>query len=293
MATFFQFFRQKTNDQRLTNDQEFITLPQGTVLIKDNGNEYQKSGTNIYDKVKRDIYSANEANEEFVEKSESNTFEENNTFYKNLTVLGTTTTGSLHVTGNAAIDGNTTLKGNLNGVNITLTGKITSPNAEFTNVTVNTALNPKSNNTGSIGTSSLNWANAYITNIYGTINHAKYSDLAEKYSTDQDYPYGTVLQINTDGTSQMTKYKGGVLTGVIAQMPGFRMNADALDGQYVALKGMVPVLTYSDVKKGQFCIAIDGKVKGVDKTKMTLSDMLNCVGIALEDSANGYVLTKI
>ena len=36
-----------------------------------------------------------------------------------------------------------------------------------------------------------------------------------------------------------------------------------------------------------------GKVYGVDKTRMTFALSLDCVGVALSDTANGYTEVKV
>ena len=125
----------------------------------------------------------------------------------------------------------------------------------------------------------------------GTATTARYADLAEKYETDREYPVGTVLEVQ--GEKEVTLYKGGALAGVISENPGLMINAEG-EGQYVALKGKVPVICEGDVYKGQYCLAIaGGKVQGKFKEEMTALDVLNIVGVALEDSKNKMVQVKI
>lgn len=125
----------------------------------------------------------------------------------------------------------------------------------------------------------------------GTATAARYADLAEKYETDREYPVGTVLEVQ--GEKEVTLYKGGALAGVISENPGLMINAEG-EGQYVALKGKVPVICEGDVYKGQYCLAIaGGKVQGKFKEEMTALDVLNIVGVALEDSKNKMVQVKI
>lgn len=166
-------------------------------------------------------------------------------------------------------------------------------------------------NSGDIGSNGARWANIYNINqncsgtfwgnvvnfnngtVNGTITaklfngkatSAQHADLAEKYSTDKTYDIGTVLQVNTDSESQGTLFNGGSLLGVVSEKPGVMINSDA-KGQYVALKGMIPVKVAENVKKGQYCIAVKGgKVKGIDKNNLTQLTMLDLVGVALEDS---------
>jgi hypothetical protein len=140
-------------------------------------------------------------------------------------------------------------------------------------------------NTYNIGSASKKFANVYAYTFQGNATSANYADLAEKYLTDTAYPVGTVLEIG--GEKEATLFNGGALAGVISDKPGLMLNSEA-DGQYIALKGRVPVLCQGDIKKGQFCLAVQGgKVKGVDKSD--IENDLDIVGVALEDSKDGSV----
>lgn len=142
-----------------------------------------------------------------------------------------------------------------------------------------------------IGASAKRFANVYAVTFNGTATSANYADLAEKYLTDKEYPVGTVLEIG--GEKEVTIYNGGALAGVVSGQPGYMLNAES-DGQYVALKGKVPVFCRGFVQKGQYCLAVDGgKVIGVDKDDINDAELLDIVGIALEDSKNGVVVVKV
>ena len=140
------------------------------------------------------------------------------------------------------------------------------------------------------GTIDLGLGNALWRYIWGTATSAIYADLAEKYETDKEYEIGTVLEIG--GNKETTLFKGGALAGVVSENPGFRLN-ESCDGQFVALKGKVPVICKADVLKGQYCIAFDGGVIGKNKKDITFEDTLNIVGVALEDSKDGFVMVKV
>lgn len=132
----------------------------------------------------------------------------------------------------------------------------------------------------------------YASIFSGTATSALYADLAEKYISDVQYPIGTVVEIG--GSKEITLFKGGSLAGVISEKPGFMLNSEST-GQYVALKGKIPVLCSSVIKKGQYCVASNakaGEVIGVDKVNVG-PYMLDIVGIALEDSLNGTVMVKV
>ena len=113
--------------------------------------------------------------------------------------------------------------------------------------------------------------------------------MAEIYESDKDYPYGTVLEVGDTG---VTEFKGGSLCGVVSKAPGLLINAQG-KGVMVALKGKVQVLSIGCISAGQYCIAKDGRVYGVDKNHMTFALSLDCVGIALSDTVNGYTEVKV
>ena len=135
------------------------------------------------------------------------------------------------------------------------------------------------------------YANVSANLFRGTATSARYADLAEKYLTDKEYEVGTVLEFG--GEKELTLYNGGTLAGVISDKPGFILNEES-EGQLVALKGKTPVKCNSNIKRGQYCVAIgNGVVKGYNKKDMTFDLTLDLVGIALEDSKDNLVMVKI
>jgi hypothetical protein len=122
------------------------------------------------------------------------------------------------------------------------------------------------------------------TNVLSTTaSQAQYADLAEKYTTDQEYEVGTVMMVNTADVSEVTAANtGNIAVGVISGAPAYLMNADS-EGQAVALKGRVPVKVAGEVSKGQAVYVDDN---GVATASNTGSDM---VGIALESNGDSGV----
>ena len=122
------------------------------------------------------------------------------------------------------------------------------------------------------------------TNVLSTTaSQAQYADLAEKYTTDQEYEVGTVMMVNTSESSEVTAaMAGNIAVGVISGAPAYLMNADS-EGQAIALKGRVPVKVAGEVSKGQAVYVDDN---GVATASNTGSDM---VGIALESNGDSGV----
>ena len=138
---------------------------------------------------------------------------------------------------------------------------------------------------------------SYIDNngLYvGTATSARWADLAERYSADAIYENATVMGINLDGESETTKWEPGMpLVGVISTNPAVQMNdmgikpgsksKKAKMNPFIALKGRVPCLVNSDVKKGQWVIPCgNGKAKGVDYGTPGIMPH-EIIGIAISD----------
>ena len=84
----------------------------------------------------------------------------------------------------------------------------------------------------------------------GTATQARYADLAEKYTTAEEYKVGTVLAVCEHEEHEMAlATPASIVAGVISENPAYLMNAEA-DGQAIALVGRVPVRVIGAVKKG-------------------------------------------
>lgn len=290
-TVFSKFYKYKDKEVGLSSDNDFLTMVNGTEVVKDTGEEYVKVDTNIFNKTSRHLWSKEESDDRFARLKFENNFTENNYFNKDIIVVGTTRSNALNVSGQTNLK--TTNLTDLYSNNIKNSNTITSPNIACDTLVATEAINPSTNNTGTLGMTNTRWNTAYINEMYGIAQSARYSDLAEKYTTDKIYDEGTVVQVSS-GSNQFEIFNGGTLGGVISYKPGLKINAEQIEGQYICLKGMVPVLCEGVITKGQYCIAINGgKVKGINKYEMTFEDSLDLVGIALEDSSDGKVLVKV
>ena len=147
---------------------------------------------------------------------------------------------------------------------ITTLGSITLANLVATTsvsiqgiTTVNSAIVPTSNAAAvNIGSTS-SWFN----NIYGTAVHALYADLAERYTSDAQYPPGTVVVFGTD-TEVTASYKPNDprVAGVVSTNPAYTMNA-GIAGVDVALQGRVPCQVMGVVNRGDMMVT--GPIPGV------------------------------
>lgn len=121
----------------------------------------------------------------------------------------------------------------------------------------------------------------------GTATSARYADLAEKYTVDEQHPVGTVMAVSSvrsvegkDVSPEVRPAKASDMAiGVISEKPAYLMNADLENGQAVALKGRVPVRVKEPVSKGQPVYAWEDGVASTTATRAL-------VGIALETNTN-------
>lgn len=122
--------------------------------------------------------------------------------------------------------------------------------------------------------------NLNATLFQGTATKARYADLAEIYTTDQEHSVGTVMTICADDNHEASAYMASSFAaiGVISENPAYLMNADA-DGQAIALKGRVPVKVVGEVKKGD-------RVWAHDNGCASTEQKFHLVGIALESNIN-------
>lgn len=113
----------------------------------------------------------------------------------------------------------------------------------------------------------------------GTATKARYADLAEKYSTAEELPAGTAVAVCAHEDHEVEPASASQMCiGVVSTDPAYMMNSEA-EGQYIALKGRVPVRVKGAVKKGQPVYAM---ADGVCSTIATSA----LVGVALESNIN-------
>ena len=111
----------------------------------------------------------------------------------------------------------------------------------------------------------------------GTATSARYADLAEVYTTDQEYPTGTAMAVGGEAETKAANASHHCI-GVISAEPAYLMNSDC-DGQAIGLKGRVPVRVKGTISKG---MAVYAWENGVCSTIQTTA----LVGVALESSTD-------
>ena len=114
----------------------------------------------------------------------------------------------------------------------------------------------------------------------GTATAARYADLAEKYSTSEELVPGTVVSVCAhEGHDVEAASRGSIAIGVVSTNPALMMNS-AADGQYIGLKGRLPVRVIGAVKKGEPVYVDDN---GCASTAINGGSL---VGVALESNSD-------
>ena len=207
---------------------------------------------------------------------------------------------TISVTGNANV-------GNLGATNANVTAITVTGNATVGNISAVAAVitstamvgNTLTVNTANIATAIANGGTAGIGNIgavgqgfdtlYARQASANYADLAEIYSSDDVYEYGTVVVFGGDQEITIsTVSHDSRVAGVISQQPAFLMN-DTASGLPVALTGRVPCRVLGPVTKG--ALLTSSNIAGVAMVMTADQYVPGCVlGKSLENNHNGGTL---
>ena len=114
---------------------------------------------------------------------------------------------------------------------------------------------PTANASGSLGSTTVRWNNIVGVNGNFLSVNANYADLAENYTSDQQYPPGTVLVFGGEAeVTQSTASHDTRIAGVVSTNPAYLMNG-AESGIPVALQGRVPCQVLGPVAKGDRLVA--------------------------------------
>jgi len=127
-----------------------------------------------------------------------------------------------------------------------------------------------------------------VANVFtGTATRARYADLAEKYKTGSELAPGTAVAVCGDVDCEVCPANHSDMPiGVVSTDPAYMMNSDA-DGQYIGLKGRLPVRVKGAVAKGEAVYAWENGVCGTYENVMVgIVNTVALVGIALESNDN-------
>jgi hypothetical protein len=172
---------------------------------------------------------------------------------------------------------------------ISATGNITGGNLSIGAgiATVGSIVNSNANGVGNIGS-----ATTYFNTVFAKATSAQYADLAETYTADAVYPYGTVVvfggsqEITVSDRSHDTR-----VAGVISKDPAHLMNS-AATGLPVALTGRVQCRVRGPVQKGDILVNVDTGTAG--RLDPALAAWGCVIGKSLEDySGEDVVMIEV
>ena len=168
-----------------------------------------------------------------------------------VSATGNVTGGNLVTGGLVTATGNITATANVAGANLVTAGQLFVNSGSNVTAIVNSA----ANGVGNIGSSS-----AYFNTVFAKATTAQYADLAEVYSTDQQYSAGTVMIIGgTEEITQSVAEYSTAVVGVISKNPAYLMNSVEL-GQPLALTGKVRCFVQDQIVKGD--LLVTGSIPG-------------------------------
>ena len=192
------------------------------------------------------------------------------TIAANSVALGTDTTGNYVATG--AVSG------------VGLSGSSSSEGGTFT-----VTSNATSSNTGSTIVARDGSGNFSAGVITATATAARYADLAEKYTSDVQYPPGTVVVLG--GEAEVTRSDGPTsraIAGIVSTDPAYLMNND-LEGDTVvdvALIGRVPCMVTGIINKGDLLVSSSRPGHACAWTNATNPPAGSIVGKAIENKTD-------
>jgi hypothetical protein len=121
-------------------------------------------------------------------------------------------------------------------------------------------------NGGTNGAGNIGASGATFNTVFAKASQAQYADLAEVYTSDQQYPAGTVVVFG--GNAEVTQSRASHdtrIAGVVSTNPAYLMNSTAT-GVPVALQGRVPCRVLGPVSQGDRVVSshIAGVAQALD-----------------------------
>jgi len=154
---------------------------------------------------------------------------------------------------------------NVNGLLNVTGGNVLATVGSFDSISVRAAVTAIANG-GTSGVGNIGASGATFNTVWAKATTAQYADLAEIYTSDQQYPAGTVLIF--DGEAEVTQSHiphDTRVAGVVSTNPAYLMNHDTV-GVPVALQGRVPCRVLGPVSKGDRVVSshIAGVAQALD-----------------------------
>ena len=190
-------------------------------------------------------------------------------------------------TTNSVTVGNGTLTMNTSGTGISGSASFTANQSGGSTFTVTS--NATSANTGSTIVARDGSGNFTAGVITATATAARYADLAEKYTSDIQYPPGTVVVLG--GDAEVTRSTGPTsraIAGIVSTDPAYLMNNE-IEGDTVvdvALIGRVPCMVIGIINKGDLLVSSSRPGHACAWTNATNPPAGSIVGKAIENKTD-------
>ena len=245
-----------------------------------------------------------------------------------------TATGNTVITNNALISGNLVLTGNLTVNGATTTVSSTNTTIADNLIELNTGISASTNDAGLIiergstgnnaaiiwdesadkfamGTTTSTAADksggitvstgTLLANLEGTATAAQYSDVAERFASDEAMAPGTVVALG--GAEEICKVNeegSDDVFGVVSSLDqaAFKMNGGAGTDEthpYIAMTGRVNVKVIGSVNKGDRLISasVPGYAKAATKAECTAFNVIGRALTSKSESGQGSVLAAV
>jgi len=167
------------------------------------------------------------------------------TSYSFVSATGTATVGNVVTAGTVSATGTATVGNVVTTGTVSATGNATVGNISATNHT---------------GTTVSVTGNVIGSYFLGTATSAQYADIAENYTSDNNYEPGTVLEFGGSAEVTLATDETPRVAGVVSTLPAHLMNS-MLNSEYtvaVALLGRVPCKVQGPIAKGDMLISAGG-----------------------------------
>ena len=176
---------------------------------------------------------------------------------------------------------------------INTTGNVSAAIGSFDSITVRAAVTAIANG-GTNGVGNIGASGAAFNTVFARSTSAQYADLAEIYTSDQQYPAGTVVVFGGDAeVTQSHSPHDTRIAGVVSTNPAYLMNHDAV-GVPVALQGRVPCRVLGPVSQGDRVVS--SHIPGVAQALIPTEYEPGCIiGKALQaiDSAEISIIEVV
>ena len=139
-----------------------------------------------------------------------------------------------------------------------------------------------------IGSSSKRWKYIYAGEFRGTALQAQYADIAEVYTSKEQYPLGTIVAVSNNEKFDVEIFDPSFddifftqVAGVVSENPGIIINSES-NGIPITLKGKTKVWVEGSVEKGDKIVPLKkGYAKNINNFEINKNEKINLLNISI------------